>query len=216
MKKTVLLALVALALLALLAYLLFWPAQTLRRAIEQQGQAMTGTEVTVKDTTWTKESGLFVVTGLEVANPPGFAKGAALVVPVIEIAVDPASLEREVVEVKRLVVSGPRILYAAGKGGGNFDVIEKTLRQAVPQAGARRFVLRQLSVRDIRLQVTPAGGQPGETDLLSYYREDLGKDRGGVTALEIAQMISAQLRQRLGIALGIESIKSGIKSLFGE
>ena len=61
MKKTALLALVALALLGFLGYLLFWPAQILQRAIQQQGQAMTGSEVTVKGITWTREAGLFLV-----------------------------------------------------------------------------------------------------------------------------------------------------------
>jgi uncharacterized protein involved in outer membrane biogenesis len=216
MKKTALLALVALALLGFLGYLLFWPSQTLQRAIQQQGQAMTGSEVTVKGVTWTREAGLFLVTGLEVANPAAFGKGAAVTVPVIEIEVDPASLDREVIEVRRLVVSGPRIHHAAGQGGSNFEAIEKAIREAVPQAGARRFVVRQLSVRDMRIVVAPAGATPSETDLLSYYRDDLGKDKSGVTALEIVQVVAAQMRQRMAIAIGIENIKSGIRSLLGD
>jgi uncharacterized protein involved in outer membrane biogenesis len=216
MKKTALLALVALALLGFLGYLLFWPTQILQRAIQQQGQAMTGAEVTVKGITWTREAGLFLVTGLEVANPAGFGKGVAVTVPVIEIEVDPASLDREVIEIRRLVVSGPRIHHAAGQGGSNFEAIEKAVREAVPQAGARRFVVRQLSVRDMRIVVAPAGGTPSETDLLSYYRDDLGKDKSGVTALEIVQVIAAQMRQRVAIAVGIESIRSGIRSLLGD
>jgi uncharacterized protein involved in outer membrane biogenesis len=212
MKKTATLLLIALALAGTLAWLWFSPEQVLKRAVEQEGSAMTGGAVRVEKVSYAKQSGIFVLTGVAVANPPGFPAGDVVVAPVVEIAVDPASLDQAVVRIERLTVSAPRIRIENGPGGSNFEALEKALKERPAAPGARRFLVATLSIQDARSQT----GGGAEAELLGLRSEDLGASRGGVTAVELARHMAEDVGRRVRLASGIESIRSGIRSLLGE
>lgn len=211
MKKTATLLLVAATLAATLAWLWFSPEQVLKRAVEQEGGAMAGAAVRVEKVSYSKQAGVFVLTGVSVANPPGFPPGEVLTVPVVEVAVDPASLDQPVIRILRVVVSAPRIRVDPGPQGNSFEVLERTLRERPVAAGARRFVVDSLAIQDARAQV---GGS--EAELLGVRSHDLGADRGGISGVELARRMAEDLGSRVRLASGIESIKSGIRSLLGE
>jgi hypothetical protein len=216
MKRTPLLLAIVIALLAALGYVLFWPGKKLERGLVEALAAMTGAEVTVGDVSWSRESDLFVVSALVIRNPPGFAAGPAMEVPVVEISARRDALEHSPILVQRIVLSGPRLHYASGPEGSNIEAIEKAIKAYTPPDDARRYIVTQLSVREPRALLATAGGEPREADLLSFYQEDAGKDRGGIGQRELALVVVTQLRQRLAIVLGIEGIRSGIKSLLGD
>lgn len=211
MKKLAILLLVAIALAGTLAWLWLSPEQVLKRAVEQQGSAIAGAEVRVEKVSYSKQSGVFVLTGFAVANPPGFPPGDMVVAPVVEVAVDPASLDQPVPRITRLVVSAPRIRVEPGPGGTNFAVLEKTVKERPVPVDARRFAVNSLAIQDARAQI---GGN--ETDLFGLRSLDPGAQRGGMTGVELARLMIEDLGSRVRLASGIESIKSGIKSLLGE
>jgi uncharacterized protein involved in outer membrane biogenesis len=214
----VLLAL-ALALAALFAFFWLSPEQSFKRALERQGSAVTGSPLHVERVAWSKDNGVFLVTGLALANPPGFSQGDILTAPVVEVAVDPTTLDQEVVHVVRVTVSGPRIRYESGTSGSNFEALERRIKEQPASAGGKRFVIDQLAVRDAKVQLAPAApttGAGNETDLLGLRDEDLGSDKGGITAAELAQRLAQEIGQRLRLTVGIENLKSGIKNLFGQ
>ena len=213
----VLLAL-ALALAALFAFFWLSPEQSFKRALERQGSAATGSPLHVERVAWSKDNGVFLVTGLALANPPGFSPGDILVAPVVEVAVDPTTLDQEVVHVLRVTVSGPRIRYESGASGSNFEALERRIKEQPAGAGGKRFVIDQLAVRDAKVQLAPAAptGAGNESDLLGLRDEDLGSDKGGITAAELAQRLAEEIGQRLRLTVGIENLKSGIKNLFGQ
>lgn len=210
MKKTLALLLIVLLLGGAFAWLWFAPEQVLKRAVEREGSAMAGSAVRVESVSYSKQSGMFVLTALAVANPPGFPAGDVLVAPLVEIAVDPASLDQPIVRIQRLVVSAPRVRIERGPDGSNFDALEKALNQRPLAADARRYVVSTLSIQDAKVHTGS-----GETDLLLMRSSDLGAE-GGMSALELARHMAADVGQRVRIASGIESIKSGIRSLLGD
>lgn len=216
MKKTAVLLAIVVALLAALGYVLFWPAKKLERGLVEELAAMTGAEVKIGGVSWSRDSDLFVVNGLVVGNPPGFPPGPAIEVPVVEINAKRDALAQTPVPVQRIVLSGPRLHYAEGQAGSNIEAIEKAIKAYAPPEPARRYVVTQLSVREPKALLAVAGGSPREADLLSFYQEDVGKDRGGIGQRELALAVVTQLRQRVAIVQGIEGIKSGIRSLLGQ
>lgn len=212
MKKTMTLLLIALALAGALAYLWFSPEQVVKRAVEQEGSAMAGSAVRVEKVSYSKQAGVFILTGLAVANPPGFPPGDVLMAPVVEIAMDPANFGQDVLRIERLVVSAPQVRVEPGPDGSNFEVLEKTLKERPVQAGGKRLVVNSLVLRDARAQI----GSGAQTELLGMRSDDVGASRGGITAVELARHMAEDLGQRVRLATGIENIKSGIRSLFGE
>lgn len=211
MKKLAILLLIAIALAGTLAWLWLSPEQVLKRAVEQQGSAIAGAEVRVEKVSYSTQSGVFVLTGVAIANPPGFPPGDMVVAPVVEVAVDPASLDQPVPRITRLVVSAPLIRVETGPGGSNFAALEKTIKERPVPVDAKRFAVNSLAIQDARAQI---GGN--ETDLLGLRSLDLGAQRGGITGVELARLMAEDLGSRVRLASGIESIKSGIKSLLGE
>jgi hypothetical protein len=203
---------VAAALAAIFAYLWLSPEQVLKRAVEKEGSAICGAPVRVERVTWSKDTRTFVVGGLAIANPPGFPPGDVLVVPVIEIGVDPATIDKGPVHVDRLTLSAPRVQLATGATGSNFDAVERHIREATPRPDAPRFVVDLLAIRDATAQLA-SGSQ---VDLPGVRNTDVGETAGGLTATELARTLSDEMSQRLRLVMGIESIKSGIRSLLGD
>lgn len=212
MKKTLILTVIALALVGAFAYFWFSPSQVLKRAIEGEGSAIAGSAVTVEGVTWSRESRVFLVTGFTIANPAGFPAGKILVAPVIEIGLEPETPDQKVTRLNRLIVSAPRLNIESGPSGSNFEALERRIKEQKPQPGTQRWVVDLLAVQDAKVRL--AGGS--EADLLGVRSHDVGADQGGVSALELAQYVTEQVGQRVRLVAGIESIKSGIRSLLGE
>ena len=212
MKKTLILAVIALALAGGGAYFWFSPSQVLKRALEREGSAIAGSAVKVEGVTWSKENKVFLVTGFTVANPAGFGGGNVLVAPVIEIGLDAEAPAQDLTRVNRLIVSGPRLAIESRPSGSNFDLLERHIKEQKPQPGAKRMTVNVLAVQDAKVEL--AGG--GEAGLLGLRSHDVGGDRGGITAVELAQVLAEEMGQRVRLTASIESIKSGIKGLLGE
>jgi hypothetical protein len=212
MKKTLALVLVVVALGATLAHIWLSPEQSLKRAVEQEGSTIAGSAVRVEKVSYSKQAGVFILTGVAIANPHGFPEGDVVVAPVVEVAVDPGGLDQPLVRIERLVVSAPRVRVLSGPDGSNFEVLEKTLKKRPVAADARRFVVGTLAIQDAKAVVKG----DSETPLLSMRSHDLGAGSGGMSGVELARHMAQDVGQRVRLASGIESIKSGIRSLLGD
>jgi hypothetical protein len=211
-KLTLALLAVAAVLVAAFAYLWMSPGQTLKRAIEREGSAICGAPVRVESVAWSPQTHTYIVSGFAIGNPLGFAPGDVLTAPVVEIGVAADGGDKAVIRVTRLIVSSPSVHLDSGPSGSNFEALERHIKKQPPAPDARRFVVELLALQNAKVRI----GAGGETDLLGIRNRDVGGDRGGITAIELARETAEELGQRVRLSAGIENIKSGIKNLFGE
>lgn len=211
-KLTLALFAVAAVLVAAFVYLWMSPGQALKRAIEQEGSAICGAPVRVESVTWSQQTHTYIVSGFAIANPPGFAPGDVLMAPVVEVGIEADTGDKVVMRVSRIIVSSPSVRLESGPSGSNFEALERHIKEQAPPPDARRFVVDLLALQNAKVRM----GANGEADLLGMRSRDVGADRGGITALELARDTAEQLGQRVRLSAGIENIKSGIKNLFGE
>jgi len=226
------LALVALCLLlALGAAGLFWLRGNLDRlvrdAIVGYGSQMTQAPVRLGAVKLSAGDGLGVLRELSIGNPAGFKTAHALRVEQIAIAVDLASLTREVVLIRQIELIAPDLIYEKAGGRTNFDALQANIAQQLGASGApakdgkpgKRFIVESFALRKARAQVS-AGFLQGNTvsiALPDISLHDIGKAQGGLTADElgqvIAQAINRQLRASISFDKLLKSTESGLESV---
>ncbi|MCC6611536.1 MAG: hypothetical protein IT515_17925 [Burkholderiales bacterium] len=224
MKRT-LLALAALVLVAAIGagvwlYLsLDW---VVKRAIEAYVPDIIGAEVKVAAVKLAPASGEGTVTGLVIGNPKGFKSPRAVSVGTVDIAIDPATVTKRVVVVRRIAVASPAITYEAGRNGSNFDVMRRNVEQRVgkPAPKARgaetRLIVERLTIRGATVNYVPELPVRGAT--ISYSLPDIalanvGKRQGGVTPDELTKIVVDALIERMAKAMGRRALERGIQSL---
>ncbi|WIT12738.1 hypothetical protein PFX98_03750 [Paucibacter sediminis] len=227
------LALVALCLLlALGAAGLFWLRGNLDRlvrdAIVGYGSQMTQAPVRLGAVKLSAGDGLGVLRELSIGNPAGFKTAHALRVEQIAIAVDLASLTREVVLIRQIELIAPDLIYEKAGGRTNFDALQANIAQQLGASGGapardgkpgKRFIVESFALRKARAQVS-AGFLQGNTvsiALPDISLRDIGKAQGGLTADElgqvIAQAINRQLRASISFDKLLKSTESGLESV---
>lgn len=207
MKKLVLLAVIVVLLGGGAALSLGSVASS---AIERGGQYALGVPTEVDDVELGLFSGRFGLSGLRVANPPGFDEPHLLTLDGVDLSVGLGSLTSDLVEVPALVVDGLTITLERGAAGMNVTPVMKSLERfggdgagdpgPGAEEGGRRFVVRELRIEDTRarLALAPALGSLGRTELEVplIVLEDVGASEadGGQSLPElVATIVTAVL-----------------------
>jgi uncharacterized protein involved in outer membrane biogenesis len=209
--RSVILLALAIVLIAIgaLAWWLYSSRDVLiKRAIEHYGPQLTGTAVIVKAVKLEPVQGVGAITGLEIGNPQGFSAARALSLGEMRLAVDPATITKDVVHVKEISLEAPTINYERGAGGDNLSAIQKHIKSQLPksQAGGgaaekskdapqRKFIVDHLQVRNAKVSY----GGAVSVALGDVQLRDLGKKKGGATAAELTDEVWTEL-SRLAIA----------------
>jgi hypothetical protein len=195
-----------------------------KRAIEAYVPDIIGAEVKVAAVKLAPASGEGTVTGLVIGNPKGFKSAQAATVGVVDIAIDPATVTKDVILVRRIAVASPTITYEAGRGGSNFDVIKRNVEKRVGKAEPRarraetRLIVEHLTIRGATVNYVPELPVRGAT--ISYALPDIqlaniGKREGGVTPRELTKIVVDALIARMAQAMGRRAVERGLESLPG-
>ncbi len=205
MKKTLLAVAVFLALL--LAGGAFWLMGNLdglvQSAIGKYGSAMTGATVKVSAVKLKATDGQGMLKGLVVGNPAGFKTPYAVKADTIELAVDVASLTKDVVLVKRIAVIAPEVTYEKGDTITNFDAIQKNIAQylgpSTSSGPGKKLIVQEFVIRGAKAQVSASflNGQTVTVALPDIALRDLGKAKGGLTPGELGLEITNAVEKRL-------------------
>lgn len=189
-------------------------------AIEKLGPEMTQATVKVRVVKLSPTDGVGVIGGLSIGNPRGFKTGHALKAETTELAVDLASVARDVIVIRRIAVHAPDINYETSDAGSNFDVIQNNVQgyvkrlRGTPDAAARdrapakKLIVDALSIRDARVSYTPAllKGKSVTLTLPNIELRNIGRAKGGVTPGELVSEIVAALKGQLVHAVA-QSVK---------
>jgi len=224
MKKA-LIGLVALVIVALVGGAL-WLYLSLdfivKHAIEAYGSEIVGAKVTVDSVKIAPADGSGALRGLVIANPPGFRSEQSAAAGTIDLAIDPASVTKNVVHVRRIAVVAPVITYESGRQGSNFDAIQRNVARrtrggkSAASGNPTRLVVDQLVIRDAKVIYAPEIATRGATisfDLPDIRLVDIGKRQGGVTPGELTNIIVQALVSRMAQAMGRGAVRRGAEIL---
>lgn len=251
MKRWLYIGGVLLVLIAIGMYLLFSSLNSIvKAAVEKIGSDVTQVQVQLKEVNIELSSGKGALRGLTVGNPPGFKTERALSLGEISLQIDPGSVIQETVVIKEIVIGAPEITYELGDQGSNFDALKRNIdaytgkgkdKGKVPKSaddgsgGGKKLVVEHLYVRNgkVNINATVLQGKSLSAALPDIHLTNIGKQKGGATAGELAQQVLAAIGQgatkvvtspdisklvgstRAGAA-DVKGIGEGLKKLFGK
>lgn len=214
MKKP-LIALVAVMLVAVIGAL-FWLHSNLdglvKNAIEDYGSAMTQAAVSVGAVDIQPGDGRGFIRNLVIGNPRGFKTSHALKVGEIEVAIDIASVARDVVIIRKIAISAPDVIYEKGESMTNFDAIQKHIAEylgpAEKKEGGKKLIVEELTIRNARAQASAAfmGGKTVTVALPDITLRDIGKAKGGITPGELGNEIAKAIKGKLSATVSFDAL----------
>lgn len=121
-------------LLAVIAGGLFYLFSSLdgivKTVIERVGSDVAGTKVSVGGVALRLAEGKATLSGLTVANPPGFSSEPAIRLGEVTIALDTTSLNHSPIVIKEVSVAAPAVALELGAGGSNLAVLRRNVTGA--------------------------------------------------------------------------------------
>lgn len=205
--KKILIGLVLLAVVAVAGFAI-WLHTSLdgivESAIQKYGSEILQAKVKVKSVKLTPIEGMGTINGLHIANPKGFRTSHAVEAGSIELSVDPASIPRDVVLIRRIALTAPHVNYETSDAGTNIDAIQRNVDQYLGPAAkdnkpARKLIVELLSIRDAKVSYAPGAlqGKTVDFSLPNIEMRNIGKAKGGVTPAELVKEITAAVEAQI-------------------
>lgn len=209
-----------------------------KTAVEKAGTEVTQVDVTLDNVKIELTDGKAALGGLQVANPAGFKTDYAFRLGEISVAMDTATVTQDPIVIKEIVVAGPAITYELGGEGSNIDVIKKNVSRygggsgggggQASESEGPKVVIENLYVRGGKVSVSAValGGKTMDANLPEIHLKDIGKDKGGAGAGEVAEKVMAALTSQVGglvgnldlsgILEGVPNLPDNLKGLAGD
>ena len=188
-------------------------------AIEKYGSQYTGTEVLVDGVDLDLTSGKGAINGFSVANPAGFETARAIEVGRIAVAVDIGSVTGDPIVIKEIRIDKPNVTYEIGPGGNNIDAIAQNVQSqtgsgegkaadkgsagADEGGGGPKLIIEDFYVNggEVGVSATALKGKTMSAGLGDVHLENIGKDEGGASPAQVAEIIAASLVKMVGVAI---------------
>ena len=186
-----------------------------RHAIESAASNATGTAVHVDRVAISLRDGHGTISGLSVANPPGFSAQPLFTLDSIDIRLDPLTLTGAVVVIEEVRIGAGTFRYEVNATGeNNLRVVQKHARRQTKAAATatppgeqaqkeQRLRIKRLVINDgvATLDLGPFGSGQGTARVPGMTFTDLGGEEG-TTAGELATTIVQALGKNLTNAVG--------------
>ena len=196
-----------------------------KAAVEKGGSEATQVKVTLAKAEVKLTDGKASLSGLVVGNPEGFKTDNAFELGAISVLIDPATVTDDVVIIKEVVITNPKVTYELGAGGSNIDAIKSNVERLAGGGGGGsasstsddgpKVIIEHLYVRGgvVSVSATALGGKTMSSPLPEIHLTDIGKDKGGADAGEVASKIMAALTSKVGGFVGNLDISSVFKGV---
>ncbi len=205
--KKLLVGLAALVVIVVAVMLFVWSNldHIVKSAIQTYGSEATKTAVRVDTVKVDLRDGKATISGLTVANPPGFTDPNIFELGSISTKVDIASLNKNPIIIDEIHVNAPSVVYEIDKAGvANTDVLKKNLgaggggKEQAESNGAKgeglKMIIRKLVVEGSSAKVRIAALSKDQTvKLPPIVMTDIGKKSGGATPAEVAKQVSDKM-----------------------
>ncbi|MBI3444805.1 MAG: hypothetical protein HY055_05485 [Magnetospirillum sp.] len=181
-----------------------------KKVIEDVGSQVTGVKVSVGAVKISLSEGKGSISGLTVANPPGFSSDPAFRLGEISLAIDTGSVSKNPIVIKDITVAAPAVSYEIASGGSNLDALQKNVKAFTAKQGAsgkaepakssdkseeKKVVIDRLAITGGQVKLA-AGGIPGAdttAKLGDIVLTGIGRDSGGASSAQVAQKVMDSL-----------------------
>jgi hypothetical protein len=197
---------------------LFWLSGNLdslvKTAIAEHGSKMTQARVNVEAVNIAPTDGKGTISNLTIGNPAGFKTSHAMKVGRIDVAIDIASVTKDVILVRHIMIDAPDVIYEKGETMTNFDAIQKNIADYIgpaerkKDAPGKKLIVEELTITNARAQASAAfmGGKTVSVPLPDISLKNIGKAKGGVTPGELGQEVAGALKAKLGSAVSFDKL----------
>jgi hypothetical protein len=184
----------------------------IEQQIEEIGSRSFGTRVTVGAVETDIRNGSLRISGITVANPPGFSNPNAFSLEDIEAAVDYASRD-----IKRVVIEKPEIVIEEMGGETNFSRMLEELESRDPTPAGPGADEPVILVRHFRMNESRAAFESESLDRYTDLEVDaveLSDIRG--TPSEVAKIIAAEVLNEIVSEAATEMLKAQARKQFDD
>jgi len=235
---------VILGILGAILYIYLNLNSLIKAGVETAGPEITKTEVRLGSSNISIFSGEGELKQLFIGNPKGFKSSSAFELDAIAMAVDVESVTSEVITIKTIKVTAPKITYEVSSDSSNIQTLMDNVR-AFAASGTQtggtqaadseiRIIINDFVITNGKVTIfAPVIDQEIDSPLPDIRLKNIGKDKNGVTVgdasliimeeIENAVMTSSadpldQLRSEFGIPLAGKggSVGQQIKQKGGE
>ncbi len=182
-----------------------------KSAIISYGSEVTQTRVGVSSVEIKLQSGEGKISGLSIANPPGFTDPDAIKLGLISTRIDTDSITKNPIVIDEILIRSPSIFYEINKSGvSNIDTLKKNISKATQtgesstrkEAGDNdgiRLIIRKLTIENSKatVRVAAMGDRNLSATIPTIRLTNIGKKSGGASPARIAKAISKTLVDRV-------------------
>lgn len=214
------LGIAVLVLIASFAGALFWLHGNLdgllRDAIIKYGSEMTQARVSVGGVKINATNGEGIISDLTIQNPKGFKTPYAFKVRELIVIIEPSSLTGDVVNVKKIAIVAPDVIYEKGDSTTNFDVLQKNIAEYIgpsdEKSSGKKLIVEELTIRNIKAQAAASfmSGKTITVNLPDLVLHNIGKAKGGITPGELGQVIAGALKKQLSGSINFNKLSKSI------
>lgn len=191
--------------------------------IEDVGSDVLKTDVRVSGVSIDLKSGKAGIAGMTIANPDGYSSAKLFEMEGIEVQIDLASIGKEVLNIKSIIIANPKVNFEGDeKGGSNMQTLLNNMNEGSSEATessdseaeATRMIIDRFEFTGGKVHATTAL-KPDEVldfKLPAVNMSGIGKKQGGVTADVVASEITSELVSTVIKA----AAKSGLSRLVEE
>jgi len=221
MKKIIMgvIALVVLAVVGIGVFVYTQSDSLVKQAIEKYGSEVAGVKVSVGAVKLQLTEGKATVSGLSVANPSGFNSPTAFKLGEVSVALDPGSVSKNPIVIKRILVASPEVTYEVGANGkSNIQTIQDNANAAIAKMGggssqeaqkpaddknATKLVIDALDITNGKVTLaSPIPGVAAGAPLADIHQTNIGRDGGGASPQQVAEKVLSSVTQSANKAIG--------------
>ena len=217
MKKILLWSLGGAAALGILTVvvLMFYLGDIVKAGVNSFGPKLTQTNVVLKGATISPLSGSGTLTGLSVANTPGWKNENAFVLGKIHLSVAPFSILGDHIVINELIVEKPMFSYETKLVDSNIAQllanIEKfagsgTATPAGKSGKPVKFEVKKFRLTDASVSVGVGGVAAVTVPMPDISMDDLGTKEGGITPDQLVTTVMKKVSTGV-ISAGAEAVK---------
>ncbi len=200
--------------------------------IESVGSDVLQTKVSVSGVSINLKEGKAGIDGLTIANPAGFSSADLFAMKGIEVDLDLQSVGGDVLVIKSIRISDPKVVFEADNtGGSNMQALLDNMKSSssgdneTSSGNAVKMIIASFEFTGGKVKATSTL-KPGKTvdfKLPAIRMSDIGRAEGGVTADVVMQKIISKLVNnvieatlRAEVDKALEGKKSDFKKKLGD
>src|SRR5574340_611274 len=217
MKKALIVLVVLIAAAVAAYFTLQHPlGRLVKLAVEEFGPEMTQATVKVSRVEISATDGRGALSGLFLGNPKGFKSDYALKAGSVEIELEPTSLAKDVIVIRKILIDAPQIGYEKAGDITNFDAIQRNVEaylgakggkgEKPKQEGGKRMIIGSFVIRNAKVNYNDML----ELTLPDIELRNVGRKTGGATSAQVVKAIIAELTTQLALALAKTAVIGGV------